>query len=59
MKKFIIILGIILTSGLAALALSGNKNNEINAAAKAEKTQSAQPQAHEFGDQKNDISNVD
>lgn len=29
MKKFIIILGIILTSGIAALALSTHKNNEV------------------------------
>jgi len=57
MKKIIIILGIILTSGIAALALSSNKSNEVKTA--QVKSEVSQTSGHEFGTAKNDVANAD
>jgi uncharacterized protein YxeA len=57
MKKIIIILGIILTSGIAALALSSNKNNDAKTA--QVKTEAGQTNGNNFGTSKNDIANAD
>jgi len=57
MKKIIIILGIILTSGIAALALSSNKSNEVKTT--QVKTEVGQTAGNQFGTAKNDIANAD
>jgi hypothetical protein len=61
MKKFIIILGIILTSGIAALALSTNNNNtEVKTAEiKNDRKELSNTKGHEFGNFKSDIANAD
>jgi hypothetical protein len=58
MKKIIIVLGITLTSGIAALALSLNKSAEIKTAqVKADRNEFAK--GHEFGNFKSNIASAD
>jgi hypothetical protein len=60
MKKLVIILGIILTSGIAALALSLDKRSETKTAqVKADKDDLASVKTQSFGSVKNNISNAD
>ena len=60
MKKIIIILGIILTSGITALALS-IKNNEVKPIAdiKAERNELVKASGQEFNNVKSTITNAD
>ncbi|GAB3907756.1 hypothetical protein [Mucilaginibacter boryungensis] len=60
MKKIIIILGIILTSGITALALS-IKNNEVKTTAevKAERNELVKASGQEFNSVKSTITNAD
>lgn len=60
MKKFIIILGVILTSGVAALAITLNKNTEIKTAqVKNDRSELVKSTGGEFGYAKNNIANAD
>ncbi|MES2278202.1 MAG: hypothetical protein V4592_19385 [Bacteroidota bacterium] len=61
MKKFIIILGIILTSGIAALALSANKTAEIKTAQiKSDRNEMADvAKGQEYGAVKSNLTNAD
>jgi hypothetical protein len=61
MKKIIIILGIILTSGITALALSINNNNDskTTAEAKTERNELAKVNGQEYNNVKGTITNAD
>jgi uncharacterized protein YxeA len=60
MKKLVIILGIILTSGIAALALSQDKKTETKTALiKVDRDDLASVKTQSYGSVKNNISNAD
>lgn len=60
MKKIIIILGIILTSGITALALSINNNEaKTTADVKAERNELVKASGQEFNSVKSNITNAD
>jgi|GEM_PF-3822111 len=60
MKKLVVILGIILTSGIAAFALSGNKTEVIdNAQVKADRIILEKSQAQNNASVHSDIATAD